>query len=118
MKKQISLLITVASAYLLSGLNLLQAALPTAAGVSTGAGITSTTSPIQFIRELRTTGVGTAAVGVAAVSTIGVGWAVYSAFSEARQKGEWTKFGVTASVGLAVIVGVILLAILAADYAS
>lgn len=105
---------------LASSFTSVNAALPTAAQVTGGSGVTAanTSSPIAFISELLTSGAGLAAVAIAVVVTLGVGWSIYSAFAEARQKGDWTKFGVTASIGIAVGVGVVLLAIMGAQYAT
>ncbi len=118
MNKQFKLLVSIAFTFAVSVFNSVLAALPTAAGVSTGAGVTSTTSPVKFIGELLSTGVGTAAVAVSALTVLGVAWTSYASFTESRQKGEWKNFGVTASIGVVLIVGVVLMAILAVDYAA
>lgn len=118
MKKQLIYIITTTCAYLAGSFNQVFAALPTAAGVSTGSGVTNTTSPVQFIADLLSTGVGTAAVAVSALAVLGVAWTSYSSFVESRQKGEWKNFGVTASIGVVLVVAVVLMAILAVDYAA
>jgi hypothetical protein len=118
MNTKLKLLTAIALGSLSSAFQLAIAALPTAAGVSTGAGVTNTTSPVQFLTDLMSTGVGTAAVGVSALTVLGVAWTSYAAFVESRQKGEWKNFGVTASIGVVLVVGVVLMAILAVDYAA
>ncbi len=95
-----------------------KAVLPTAAGVSAGTGVTSTTSPVQFVKELFSSGAGIAAVAVVALTFLGVAWATFASFSEARKKGEWKDFGITASIGVVLVVAVTLLALLAVDYAT
>ncbi len=94
------------------------AALPTAADVSAGTGVTTTTSPVQFIRELFSSGAGIAAVAVVALTFLGVAWSTYASFTEAREKGDWKKFGITASIGVVLVVAVTLIALLAVDYAA
>ena len=44
------------------------------------------------------------ALAVTVMVTIGVGWYIFSAFTEAKEKGDWKGFGVTASVGIFVSV--------------
>jgi len=115
MKKQINTIITVLATYLLSAFNLSHAALPTSGAITTGANVTNTTSPFVFVSELLSSGVGVAALAVSALTVLGVAWTSYAAFTESRQKGEWKNFGVTASIG---VVGVVLMSILAVDYAA
>ena len=115
MKKLISVAFASISAFVSSAVH---AALPTAQDVSTGSGVTNTATPVQFVGELFSTGTTTAATAVGGMAVLGVAWAVYSSFVESREKGDWKKFGVTASVGVVLVVGVVLMAILAVDYAS
>ena len=118
MKKPFITLTALLSAFLCSAFNLAHAALPTGAAVTSGAGVTSTTSPLVFVKELLSSGVGIAALAVAALTVLGVAWTSYAAFTESRQKGEWKNFGVTASIGVVLVIGVVLMSILAVDYAA
>ncbi len=118
MKKNGSKIISIVSVFLMGAFQSAMAALPTATNITTGTGVTNTTSPIAFVKSLLTSGVGVAAVAVGALTVLGVSWASYTAFVDSRQKGEWKNFGVTASVGVVLIVGVILLALLANQYAA
>jgi hypothetical protein len=118
MNKQINIIVSLITAYVLSAVNTVYAALPTGAAVTTGAGVTNTTSPFVFVKELLTSGVGIAAVAISALTVLGVAWTSYAAFVESRQKGEWKNFGVTASIGVVLVLGVVLMSILAVDYAA
>lgn len=118
MKKQMNNLLAVVATYLVGVFNSSHAALPTGGAVTTGAGVTNTTSPFVFVSELLSSGVGVAALAVSALTVLGVAWTSYAAFTESRQKGEWKNFGVTASIGVVLVVGVVLMSILAVDYAA
>ena len=118
MTKSINRLTALLSAFLFSAFNQVHAALPTGDVVTSGAGVTSTTSPLVFVKELLSSGVGVAALAVAALTVLGVAWTSYAAFTESRQKGEWKNFGVTASIGVVLVIGVVLMSILAVDYAA
>ena len=118
MKKNINAVVALLSTYLLTAFNFAHAALPTGGAVTTGAGVTNTTSPFVFVSELLSSGVGVAALAVSALTVLGVAWTSYAAFTESRQKGEWKNFGVTASIGVVLVVGVVLMAILAVDYVA
>jgi len=118
MKKNINAVVALLSTYLLTTFNFAHAALPTGGAVTTGAGVTNTTSPFVFVSELLSSGVGVAALAVSALTVLGVAWTSYAAFTESRQKGEWKNFGVTASIGVVLVVGVVLMAILAVDYVA
>ena len=118
MNKPFNAVIALLSAYILTAFNAVHAALPTGAAVTTGAGVTNTTSPFIFVSELLSSGVGVAALAVSALTVLGVAWTSYAAFTESRQKGEWKNFGVTASIGVVLVVGVVLMSILAVDYAA
>lgn len=91
------------------------ASLPTASAVADGA---STTSPIQMFRDFGQRGVTIAATVVGAAIAVGIGWAIYSSFVEAREKGDWKKFGLTAAAGVVVAASTVTLAILAVSYAT
>ena len=118
MKKQINAIAAFVTANIVGAFNTVYAALPTAGAVTTGAGVTNTTSPFVFVKELMTSGVGIAAVAISALTVLGVAWTSYAAFFESRQKGEWKNFGVTASIGVVLVLGVVLMSILAVDYAA
>jgi len=87
------------------------AALPTAADVTAGAGVTNTTSPLAFIREMTTTTGGLMAVILSALVSIGVGYQMYASFVKGREKGEWRDFATTSMIGMSLVVVVILFAI-------
>jgi hypothetical protein len=118
MKKHSINLIALLTANLISALQVVQAALPTAAGVTAGTTVTNTASPLVFITQLFSSGVGIGAAAVAAITVLGVAFTSYSAFVESRQKGDWKNFGVTASVGAVLVLGVVLMSIIAVDYAA
>lgn len=89
------------------------AALPTAADVADGA---STTSPIQTTRDLFSRGITIAATAVAALLVLGATWQIYTAFVKAREKGDWKELGVTMPVGVVMMAGGVVLAVLANTY--
>lgn len=91
------------------------AALPTAADVTAGAGVTNTTSPLGFIREMTTTTGGIMAIILSALVTIGVGYQMYASFVKGREKGEWRDFATTSMIGMSLVVVVILFAIFGTD---
>ncbi len=91
------------------------AALPTATDVTSGAGVTSTTSPLGFIREMTTTTGGLMAIILSALVTIGVGYQMYASFVKGREKGEWRDFATTSMIGMSLVVVVILFAIFGTD---
>lgn len=113
-KNPIVLMIT---AWLASMTQNVSAALPTATGIATGA-TANTTSPIQILIELVSTGVGAAGVAIAAIVVLGVAYTLYASFVEAQQKGEWKKFGITSAIGVILVIGVVLLVLLAIDYVA
>ena len=49
MKKNINAVVALLSTYLLTAFNFAHAALPTGGAVTTGAGVTNTTSPFVFV---------------------------------------------------------------------
>ena len=91
------------------------AVLPAAADVADGA---STTSPIQMFRDFGSRGVTIAATVIAALIVMGVGYHIYGAFTEAREKREWGGFGVTSAVGVVVAAGTVVMSVLAINYAA
>ena len=91
------------------------AVLPAANDVADGA---STTSPIQMFRDFGNRGVTIGATVIGAIVVLGVGYAIYSAFVEAREKDNWKQFGITASAGVVVAAGTVIMAILAVNYAA
>lgn len=91
------------------------AVLPSADDVADGA---DTTSPMQMLRDLFSGGMGIAATIVAAVLVLGTVWQIYSAYNESVKKGEWKHVAITASLGIGVIVGGIILAVLANTYGT
>jgi len=91
------------------------ALLPAAGDVADGA---STTSPIQMFRDFGERGVTIAGTVIAGLIVLGIGYHIYSAFTEAREKREWGGFGVTASVGVVVAAGTVVMAVLAIEYAT
>ncbi len=91
------------------------AVLPAAGDVADGA---STTSPIQMFRDFGSRGVTIAGTLIAGLIVLGIGYHIYSAFTEAREKREWGGFGVTASVGVVVAASTVIMAVLAIDYAA
>lgn len=91
------------------------AGLPTADTVADGA---STDSPIQTSRDLMTIGVTILATLFAAALVIGAGWQIYSAYVEARKKGEWQGMATVSIVGVVMIAGGVILAVLAVDYGT
>jgi len=118
MKESGSKIIAIVSVFLMGAFQSAMAILPTATDITSGTNVTNTTSPIAFVKSLLTSGVGVAAVAIGALTVLGVSWTSYASFVDSRQKGEWKHFGVTASIGVVLIVGVILLAILANNYAA
>jgi len=87
------------------------AALPTAVsvadGVATGAG------PLAFLRDIFSKGFGIVGAIIIVVITAGVMFTIYTAFLEGREKGKWKEFGLTAIVGVVIIVGAIVMVTLA-----
>ena len=65
-----------------------------------------------------TNGITIAATGVAALITLGAIFTIYTSFLEAREKNNWKSFGLTAIVGLSMIMGAIVIATLAVDYGT
>lgn len=110
-------IISIITVFMLGAYQAAMAALPTATQVVTGTNVTNTSSPVAFVRSLLTSGVGIAAVAIGALTVLGVAWTSYSSFVESRQKGDWKNFGVTASIGVVLVVAVVLLAVLANNYA-
>ena len=91
------------------------AVLPAATSVSDGA---STTSPIQMFRDFGSRGVTIAATVITGLVVLGIGYHIYSSFVQSREKGDWKGFGITASSGVVVGAGAVVLAILAVSYAT
>ena len=91
------------------------AALPNAADVADGA---STTSPLATTRDLFSRGITIAATIVAALLVLGATWQIYSAFVKAREKGDWKDLGVTAPLGVGLMAGGVVLAVLANTYGT
>lgn len=91
------------------------AALPAAGDVADGA---NTKSPIQMFRDFGSRGVTIAATVIGAAIVVGIAWAVYSSFVEAREKNDWKKFGITAAAGVVVAAATVILAVLAVEYAT
>jgi len=91
------------------------AALPTATDVTGGAGVTNTTSPLGFIREMTTTTGGLMAIILSALVSIGVGYQMYASFVKGRERGEWRDFATTSMIGMGLVVVVILFAIFGTD---
>ncbi len=89
------------------------AALPSADDVADGA---DTTSPLATTRDLFSRGITIAATVVAAVLVLGATWQIYSAFVRSREKGDWKDLGVTAPLGVGMMAGGVVLAILANTY--
>ena len=89
------------------------AVLPNAADVADGA---STTSPLATTRDLFSRGITIAATIVAALLVLGATWQIYSAFVKAREKGDWKDLGVTAPIGVGMMAGGVVLAVLANTY--
>ena len=91
------------------------AALPAADTVADGA---STDSPIQASRDLVTRGVTILATLLAAALVIGAGWNIYASYREAVKKGDWAGMATTSIVGVIMIAGGVVLAVLAVDYGT
>lgn len=89
------------------------AALPNAANVADGANVAS---PIQTTRDLFSRGITVGSSVVAAVLVLGATWQMYTAFVKAREKGDWKDLGVTMSVGVFMMAGGVILAVLANTY--
>ncbi len=89
----------------------LLAALPTAAAVAGGA--TTTAGPLTLLRELFSQGFGIVGAIIIVVITAGVMFTIYTAFLEGREKGKWKEFGLTAIVGVVIIVATIVMVTLA-----
>jgi hypothetical protein len=94
---------------------LASAALPTADTVADGA---STDSPIQASRDLVTIGVTILATLFAAALVIGAGWQIFNAYREAVRKGDWGPMATTSIVGVVMIAGGVVLAVLAVEYGT
>ena len=90
------------------------AALPAAADIADGATVDS--GPLAFLRSVFSDGLTIAATGVAALITLGAIFTIYTSFLEAREKNNWKSFGLTAIVGIVMIVGSVVVATLAVDY--
>jgi hypothetical protein len=82
------------------------------------AGDANTESPLEFIQDIASRGVDIAGPILAGVVSLGIGGYMFASFRDAREKGDWGKFGTTFVIGAILIVAVIVLAILAADYAE
>ncbi len=93
----------------------LLAALPTAASVADGS---STTSPLQMFRDLGTRNITIAATSISGLIVLGIAFHIYGAFVTAREKNDWKSFGITASVGVVVGAGAVMMAILAVQYGT
>jgi len=91
------------------------AALPLAGTVSDGA---DTTSPLATSRDLFTRGITIAGTVVAAALVLGAMWQIYSSFVKAREKGDWKDMGVTSAVGVGMMAGGVIVAILAVQYGT
>jgi len=91
------------------------AVLPTAASVADGA---NTTSPLATSRDLFTRGITIAGTVVAAALVLGAMWQIYSSFVKAREKGDWKDMGVTSAVGIGMMAGGVIVAILAVQYGT
>ncbi|MEW8139169.1 MAG: DUF2976 domain-containing protein [Candidatus Thiodiazotropha endolucinida] len=91
------------------------AVLPNAADVAEGA---DTDSPLQFLQDISHVGVGIAGPIIAGVISLGIAGYLFVSFRDAREKGDWGKFGTTFILGSLVIVAVIVLALLAVEYAE
>jgi hypothetical protein len=93
----------------------LMADLPDAGDIAEDA---DTSAPLQFIRDIAEIGVGIAAPIVAAIVSLAVAGYLFTSFKDSREKGDWGKFGVTFVVGAVLIVSVIVIALLAMEYAE
>ena len=91
------------------------AVLPTAASVADGA---ATDSPLGTTRDLFTKGITIAGTVVAAALVLGSMWQIYSSFVKAREKGDWKDMGVTSAVGIGMMAGGVIIAILAVQYGT
>ncbi len=91
------------------------AELPTADSVADGA---STTAPIETTRNLFTSGITIAGTVLAAVLVLGAMWQIYTSFVKAREKGDWKDMGITTFVGVVMMAGGVIMAILAVQYGS
>jgi integrating conjugative element membrane protein (TIGR03745 family) len=91
------------------------AALPAAATVADGA---STTSPLQWLRDMGVRGVTIGATIIAGLVVMGVAAAIYTSFKESRERDQWGKFGVTSLAGVVVIATAVVFSILAVQYAT
>lgn len=90
------------------------AALPTRADVGAGAG----NNPVEIAQQFFSSGYRTAATIFCAVVVVGAGWHIWTAFGEAKDKGNWKHFAITFSVALGLMGLVIALAIVGDGYAS
>lgn len=99
----------MAMAFLMPGSVLAQ--LPTAAEVAGGAATDA--GPLTLLRELFSQGFGVVGAIIIVVITAGVMFTIYTAFLEGREKGKWKEFGLTAIVGVVIIVGTIVMVTLA-----
>jgi len=91
------------------------AVLPTAASVADGA---ATDTPLGTTRDLFTRGITIAGTVVAAALVLGAMWQIYSSYVKAREKGDWKDMGVTTSVGIGMMAGGVIIAILAVQYGT
>jgi len=91
------------------------AELPVAATVADGA---STDSPIDTTRDLFTSGITMAGTILAAALVLGSMWQIYTSYVKAREKGDWKDMGVTAFVGVVMMAGGVVIAILAVEYGT
>ncbi len=91
------------------------AVLPDADDVADGV---STTSPIDAGRGLFTVGITIAATAVAAVLVLGAMWQIYTSFVKGREKGDWKEMGLTTFVGVAIMAGGVIMAVLAVEYGT
>jgi hypothetical protein len=89
--------------------------LPLADTVSDGA---NTASPIQWFRDMGQRGVTMAALIVSGVTALGVGAYIFYSFKDSREKNDWGKFGITFAAGVLVVATVVILSILAVEYAT
>ncbi|MCF6256153.1 MAG: hypothetical protein L3K25_07605 [Gammaproteobacteria bacterium] len=91
------------------------AALPVAATVAPGV---NATTPGKTVRDLFTQGITLLASVLAAAIVLGGMWQIYSAYVEGRKKGELKDVGITAAVGLGIMAGGVILALLAVQYGT
>lgn len=87
------------------------AKLPEAGDVA-GTAVTNK-GPLVLLRDLFGQGFGIVGAIIVVVITAGVIFTIYTAFLEGREKGKWKEFGLTAIVGVVIIVAAIVMVTLA-----